>query len=361
MEKLHLIFKMSCAKPNCTNPKIPRGKYCRTHRSKKEKKCQHDKRRRDCKHCGGCGICEHNRRRRDCKHCKGSQICEHDRQRSICKDCGGSQICEHNRRRNICKDCGGSQICEHNRIRKQCKQCGGSQICEHNRRRSDCKECGGSQICEHNRIRKQCKQCGGAGICEHGRERSKCIDCKPEIACILCKSILPSKYKPYCFRCFCYLNPQSEVATKYKLKETYIVDRIRNTFPDLKFVYNKTIDGGCSRRMPDIYLDCGTHNLVVEIDENQHSNYSCENKRIMELFQDGGSIPLVVIRFNPDTYIESEEKQIPCFSYTSSGQLKVESCFKDRFTRLSDMIERYSKEAPTKEIKEIKLYYTEDE
>ena len=126
-------------------------------------------------------------------------------------------------------------------------------------------------------------------------------------------------------------------------------------------MYNKTIDGGCSRRMPDIYLDCGTHNLVVEIDENQHSNYSCENKRIMELFQDGGSIPLVVIRFNPDTYIESEEKQIPCFSYTSSGQLKVESCFKDRFTRLSDMIERYSKEAPTKEIKEIKLYYTEDE
>jgi hypothetical protein len=81
----------------------------------------------------------------------------------------------------------------------------------------------------------------------------------------------------------------------------------------------------------------------------------------MELFQDGGSIPLVVIRFNPDTYIENEEKQMPCFSYTSSGQLKVESCFKDRFTRLSDMIERYSKEAPTKEIKEIKLYYTKDE
>ena len=315
---------MSCQKLNCTNLKIPRGKYCETHRSKKTKKCPH------------------NRRRNECKHCGGSSICEHDRIRNSCKECGGSQICEHDRRRSQCKECAGSSICEHNRRRNECKECGGNSICEHDRHKYSCKECGGSQICEHN------------------RERSKCIGCKPEISCELCKSILPSKYKPYCFRCFCYVNPHSEVATKYKLKESYIVDRIRHTFPHLKFVYNKTIDGGCSRRMPDLYLDCGTHNLVVEIDENQHSNYSCENKRIMELFQDGGSIPLVVIRFNPDTYTENEEKQTPCFSYTSLGQLKVESCFKERFTVLSEVIQKYSKETPSKEVTDVKLYYTEE-
>ena len=32
-------------------------------------------------------------------------LCEHNRRRSNCKDCGGGSICEHNRRRSNCKDC----------------------------------------------------------------------------------------------------------------------------------------------------------------------------------------------------------------------------------------------------------------
>lgn len=311
-----------CQYPNCEQPNIPKGKYCETHRSKPHKKCTHGK------------------------------------LKSRCKDCGGSQICKHNKRKSECVECKGGSICEHKRLKYNCKLCGGGRICEHDKRKDECKNCNGTQICKHSNIKSQCKECGGTRICVHSKRRSECIECKPEISCRICKSILPRKYKPYCFRCFCYVNPDSEVATKYKLKETYIVDRIRDTFPKLEFVYNKRIDGGCSSRMPDLYLDCGTHNLVVEIDENQHSNYSCENKRIMELFQDGGSIPLVVIRFNPDTYIENEEKQIPCFSYTSSGQLKAESCFKDRFNILTHTIEKYSKEQLLKEVTEIKLFYT---
>ncbi len=104
--------------------------------------------------------CKHDRRRNQCKECGGSQMCEHKRIRSRCKECGGSQMCEHNRRQNTCKECGGSQICEHNRRRNTCKECGGSQICEHKRIRNTCKECGGSQICEHDRQRYQCKECG---------------------------------------------------------------------------------------------------------------------------------------------------------------------------------------------------------
>lgn len=75
--------------------------------------------------------------------------------------------CEHGRRRSQCKECGGSQICIHNKFRNQCKDCEGSQICEHDRIRSRCKECGGSQICVHNRIRSQCKECSPY----------TCIDC----------------------------------------------------------------------------------------------------------------------------------------------------------------------------------------
>lgn len=32
-------------------------------------------------------------------------ICEHDRRRTQCRECGGGYICEHDRRRNKCKEC----------------------------------------------------------------------------------------------------------------------------------------------------------------------------------------------------------------------------------------------------------------
>ena len=86
--------------------------------------------------------------------------------------------CEHDRRRNQCKECGGSGFCEHGRRRSRCKECGGSGICEHDRLRSQCKECGGSGFCEHGRLRSMCKECGSSSFCEHGKQRSKCKECK---------------------------------------------------------------------------------------------------------------------------------------------------------------------------------------
>jgi hypothetical protein len=67
--------------------------------------------------------------------------------------------------------------------------------------------------------------------------------------------------------------------------------------------YDRHIQGGCSKKKPDVFLDCLTHSLIVEIDEDQHQNYRCENKRMMELFTDLGNRPLVMLRFNPDKYI----------------------------------------------------------
>ena len=50
-------------------------------------------------------------------------ICQHNRRRSDCKDCGGTGICQHNRKRSSCKDCGGTGICQHNRQRSTCSPC----------------------------------------------------------------------------------------------------------------------------------------------------------------------------------------------------------------------------------------------
>ena len=68
--------------------------------------------------------------------------------------------CEQNRRKSECRECGGSQICEHNHRKSRCRECGESQICEHNHRKSECRECEGSRICVHKRVKGQCKFCG---------------------------------------------------------------------------------------------------------------------------------------------------------------------------------------------------------
>lgn len=104
-------------------------------------KCDHGKRKSDCKECGGSSLCEHDRRKTQCKDCKGGSICEHGRQRVKCRECGGSAICGHNIERTKCKECGGGSICSHNRQRIICKECGGSAICEHKKQKRNCKEC----------------------------------------------------------------------------------------------------------------------------------------------------------------------------------------------------------------------------
>ena len=42
--------------------------------------------------------------------------------------------------------------------------------------------------------------------------------------------------------------------------------------------------------------------IIIELDEDQHKYTSCDEKRMMELFQDLGNRQLVLIRINPDKY-----------------------------------------------------------
>ena len=336
--------------------------------------CEHGKRRSCCKECGGSGICEHGRLRSSCKECGGSSICEHGRIRSSCKECGGASICEHGRIRSYCKECGGSSICEHGRQRKVCKECGGNQICEHGKQISSCKECGGSSICEHGRLRNVCKECGGASICEHGKRRQNCITCNPDCSCTECKSVLVSKttfYYPLCQACFCNKYPDHEKSTLYKIKERYLTDELRKRFnnSEINMIFDKTVEGGCSRRRPDVLIDCLTHSIVIECDEYQHVNYECENKRTVQLFQDLGNRPLVLIRFNPDQYVnENDEKVQGCFTPLT----KVEDYHKKKFYDLNEnewlrrisILETKIKEYllletfPSKEITQITLFYS---
>lgn len=322
-------------------------------------KCKHNKPRNHCKECGGSSLCNHGRQKSQCKECGGKSICEHNRQRSGCKECGGSNICLHGKQKSQCKECGGSSICEHDKRRDKCRECKGTSICEHNRQRTTCKECGGSSICEHKRVKSICKECGGKSICEHNRRRSECIICKPEKGCKNCLQIYvnpKSKFKPYCFRCYCVLNPDIEIPRKFMIKEHHLRDMLRQEFKNLKLIFNTKVDGGCSLRRPDVRLELLTHTIIIECDEEQHKNTDCENKRTMELFQDLGNRPLVMLRFNPD----KNNKNEGCFKVTTAGSLSLNKKeWKLRTDLLSEKIRFYIKNIPEKELTTEYLFYDE--
>jgi hypothetical protein len=88
---------------------------------------------------------------------------------------------------------------------------------------------------------------------------------------------------------------------------------------------DRVLEGSSScqvKKRPDVYFDCLTHALIIEIDENQHaprymarscggdqsitvSNYSCdcEYVRMVSIHQVIG-LPTFFIRYNPDQYVD---------------------------------------------------------
>jgi hypothetical protein len=138
-------------------------------------------------------------------------------------------------------------------------------------------------------------------------------------------------------------------------------------------IFDKAVDGGCSKKRPDILIDLLLYSIIIECDEGQHKNYECENKRTMQLFEDLGNRPLILIRFNPDRYTgdlgsspENNNKVEGCFIPLT----KIEDIHKKKFydineeewKRRIDILEEVIRgkmrdDIPEKEIEEIKLFY----
>ncbi len=239
-------------------------------------------------------------------------ICEHDKQKTSCKECGGKGICEHNKHKAYCKECGGSALCEHGKQKRYCKECGGSALCK-------------SEWCEKSRIR---------------------------------------KYNGYCLTCCVHLHPEIEVSRNYKTKEKDVVDRIIKEYPDLSWVSDKRVQDGCSKRRPDLLLDMGSHIIIVEIDENRHTDYdcSCENKRLMEISQDLQHRPIVFIRFNPDDYIDKDGKIIKsCWKMNKLGVMQItkkkEKEWNERMDVLKEQIKYWMDNKTDKTIEIVELFY----
>jgi hypothetical protein len=181
----------------------------------------------------------------------------------------------------------------------------------------------------------------------------------------LCSTRVQEKYDGYCRFCYMNLFPDKPVSRNYKTKEYSVVDYVKSKYPTLTWIADKIINGGCSKRRPDLLLDLGYQIVILEVDENKHTDYdcSCENKRIMELSQDLGHRPIVFIRFNPDDYNQNGTTITSCWGIDKKGICVVKKTKKDewvlRLTALEEQINYWINPVnkTDKTVETIQLFY----
>ena len=159
-------------------------------------------------------------------------------------------------------------------------------------------------------------------------------------------------------------NKDKPAMRNYKTKEKEVVEKIKQTFPNFTWVYDKRVLDGCYLRRPDLLLDMGSHIIIVEIDENKHSGYdcSCENKRLMEISQDLQHRPIVFIRFNPDGYTNQEGVHInSCWKLNKLGVINITKTkqkeWEERIETLKQQIQYWVDHPTNKTIEIIELFY----
>lgn len=255
-------------------------------------------------------------------------------------------ICKHQKFKVRCIECGGRDICSHGKLKSRCLECGGSEICKHKKRKSRCLECGGGEFCQHNMRRSRCLECCGGDLCRHGKRKTRCNECGGSETCksSWCEARKHTKYQGFCYICFVN-NPlfkDHEIVRNYKNKERSVVDFIMEIKEcnQLSWVHDKPIEGGCSKRRPDLLLDMGSHIIIVEVDENQHNKYdtACEDVRNMNLWEDVRCRQIVFIRFNPDKYTINGAAIPSCWKMNKRGLCVINELHKKTWSARLDVL-----------------------
>jgi hypothetical protein len=295
--------------------------------------------------------------------------CIHNKQIAFCDICDGSARCLHKKQKAFCTECGGAAICVHNVQQAFCDKCEGKALCSHKLQKAFCNQCGGNAFCQHNLQKAFCVECGGSALCKHNTQKYRCYLCSfskhSENWCALCKQtyVRGNAQYPYCLACYCFLHPDEDLPRRFMQKQNYVHKFLQANLQlpaDVELVHNRQIDKGCSRRRPDWLIDKFLFSIIIECDENDHVSYSCENKRVMEIFEDLGNRPLIIIRFNPDQYTDSQSrKHSSCFVYNDENKLEVnEFEWQERSKVLLMTVEKYLCDSyiPTKEVTLDKLF-----
>jgi hypothetical protein len=162
------------------------------------------------------------------------------------------------------------------------------------------------------------------------------------------------KYKGYCSNCYQNLFPLDPLTyqIRCKTKEIAVRDYINANFEG--FQHDKPLfTGNCdctNRRRIDHRILIGNTLLCVETDENQHKSYDKKDEEIryddLYMLHSG---KFIFIRFNPDKYINKNNKSVNPMLYMRLPVLKEE---------IEKQIERIKNEENNELLEIIKLYYT---
>lgn len=113
-----------------------------------------------------------------------------------------------------------------------------------------------------------------------------------------------------CLSCYSFMNPDDPKVTNFLVKEKFLVNYLKTTWPEYTWKYNKFLNT-CAKYRPDLLLDMGTHVVIIEIDEHQHNaeNYKdCDLKRSLDILAELAR-PLIMLRINPDKYMSRDGKK----------------------------------------------------
>jgi len=170
----------------------------------------------------------------------------------------------------------------------------------------------------------------------------------------------------YCAICYYNTNPTKR-PKRIKVKEEEVCNYIKTSFPELNVIYDQYLIGdiGCIQSRPDILIHLNKHSIIIECDEFQHSYYKDTCKEIIRIpkMQQELNRNLIVIRFNPDAYIDKNKKKVPsCFAIDpkigmnviKKDQLKN---WNNRLETLKDCLNDAINNEPTELITEIKLFF----
>ncbi len=179
---------------------------------------------------------------------------------------------------------------------------------------------------------------------------------------LFCEKIIKkNQNKGLCSYCFVNLHQEEAKNTKMRnSKELNIIQYIMKIIPEKNFMFNKKINSA----RPDIILRLENHIIIIEIDENQHKGYieECERKRINELYCDLEYKNIILIRFNPDNYIDSfKNKKESCFKLNENGKYildpKQKKQYSKRMKKLTDTILYYIEHITKEPLTTIHLFF----
>lgn len=134
--------------------------------------------------------------------------------------------------------------------------------------------------------------------------------------------------------------PDKPITRNYKTKEYAVVDYVKSIYSGYDWKTDRIVQDGCSKRRPDLLLDLGYQIIIIEVDENQHTDYdcSCENKRVMELSQDLQHRPIIFIRFNPDDYSKNSVNITSCWGNNKNGICTIKKSKKEEWAQRLDAL-----------------------